>query len=123
MENITIEQLTIGEIALGVAFIVGLITSIKYLKNHLVEWIQDAVSEPLTDIDKKLSDLAEQVKEVGLDSRKNFLVARLAEAEKGNDWDEVERERFWEQYDKYQAQGGNSYIMDKVDKLKKERKI
>ena len=119
----TLEQLTIGEIALGGAFIVGLITSIKYLKSHLVEWVQDAVKEPFEEIENKLKELTVQIDEVGLDSQKNFLVAQLAEAERGVAWDEVERERFWEQYDKYQSRGGNSYIKDKVDKMKLERKI
>ena len=117
------EQITVGEVGLTITFLVGLIGGIGYLRNHLKEWIASALKEELGSIEKKIDKMQEQINEVGKDARKNFLVARLSDAERGNEWDEVERERFWEQYDVYCKNGGNSYIKDKVNKLKLERKI
>ena len=54
---------------------------------------------------------------------KNFLVAKIAEVDKGNKLDEIEKERFWEQYEHYSKIGGNSYIQRKVDELKESGKL
>lgn len=118
MENITIQ-----EVGLAVTFLVGLITGIGYLHKQLKTWIASSLSDQLEAIEKKIDQLEDKVTDSDMNARKNFLVARLAEVEKGIEWDEIERERFWEQYGVYTKQGGNSYITQKVEKLKAERKI
>lgn len=117
------EQITFGWICAGLALLVGFIKGVKYLKKSIKEWITDLLKEPFENLDKKLATLQERVDEVDMGTCKNFLVARLAEVEKGNHLDEIERERFWEQYEHYHKIGGNSYIQRKVEELKAEGKI
>ena len=117
------EQITLGQIALGLTFIVGLIGSIKYLREHIHEWISGSLSDQFEAIDDKFDKLTEQIDGVDMNATKNFLVARLAEVEKGSQMDEIERERFWEQYEHYSKIGGNSYIQRKVEQLKEDGKL
>lgn len=119
-----IEQITLGEIGLVVTFIVGLMGGITYLKKNLKDWIVSALKEQLDNIHSDIKDVKDHIDDVDLNSCKNFLVARLSEAEQEMEWDEVVRERFWEQYEHYTKDlDGNSYIEQKVEKLKSERKI
>lgn len=73
---------------------------------------------------KLLKDIEERVNEVDKSMCKNFLVRCLADFEKGNPLSDVERERFWEQYQHYtQDLKGNTYIMEWTERLKKDGKI
>lgn len=118
-----IEQITIGQIATTLAFIVAMITSIGYLRSHLKGWIKVAVKDEFDVLSNKIDELQRCVNQTDLEKTKNFLVARLAEVEKGGSLDEIELERFWEQYEHYTKHGGNSYIEQKVQKLQREGKI
>ena len=117
------ETITIGWIAGSIALLVALIKGIQYLKKTTKEWITDLLKEPFDELNKKMTDLQNKVDDVDMGTCKNFLVARLAEVEKGNQLDEIERERFWEQYEHYAKIGGNSYIQRKVEELKSEGKL
>ena len=117
------EQITLGQIGLALTFIVGLIVSTKYIAKHIKLWISDSLKDQFKNVDDKIDKLKDQVNRIDQANVKNFLVSFLADAERGVQWDEVERERFWEQYEHYQELGGNSYIKNKVDKLKAEGKI
>lgn len=114
------EQITIGQVILGLTLIVSFIGSVKYLKKHLQNWISDALKERFDSVDTQMSDLKNQIDGIDLATCKNFLVARLSELEKGLEWDEIETERFWEQYEHYIKHGGNTYIKTKVEKLKEK---
>lgn len=117
------EQITVGQIAVAITFIVGLIGGISYIRKHLQSWIAESLKDQFKTVDDKIDSLKDHMKEIDLATCKNFLVARLAEVEKGLLWDEIERERFWEQYEHYIKIGGNTYIQQKVDKLKSEGKL
>ena len=117
------DQITIGQICAGLALVVGLVTGIRYMKKAIREWITSLLKEQFEALNKKLSSVQERIDEVDMGTCKNFLVARLAEVEKGHPLDEIERERFWEQYEHYQKIGGNTYIQRKVEQLKAEGKI
>ena len=58
-----------------------------------------------------------------LDNAKNYLVPFLSKVERGEPYDDIEMERFHEEYELYTDNGGNSYIKSRVDKLKKEGKL
>lgn len=107
------DQITLGQIAVSLAFIVGLISSVAYLKSHIEEWF----SKPLK---KELEPIKDQIMEIDLNGTKNFLVRCLKDIERGTQLSEVELERFWEQYSHYEEKGGNSYIKKKVEQLEKE---
>ena len=64
-----------------------------------------------------------RLNEIEVSSDKNFIVRFLADIEQGNEIDEVERERFYEIYQRYKELGGNSYVSHKVEKLQKEGKL
>ncbi len=110
------ENITLGQIGLAVTFLVGLISGIGYLHKQLKVWIADALKE-------QFDSLGGQIKEVDMNATKNFLVARLAEIEQDQPLNELEAERFWEQYEHYHKIGGNSYIDQKVEKLKSMGKL
>ena len=75
-------------------------------------------------MDNKRDDLEKKIESVAIANCKNFLVSFLANVERGFPIDEVEKKRFYEEYDAYVNQyKQNSYIHDKVEKLKKEGKL
>ena len=117
------ENITIGEIAVAVAFLVTFIGGIGGLTKSLKGWIVKANKEQMDEISKGMKDLGDRIDAVDMQATKNFLVARLSEVEKGTPMDEIEAERFWEEFEHYSKIGGNSYIKRKVDQLKTEGKI
>ena len=117
------ESITLGQIGLALTFLVGLITAVRYLKTNLKKWVVDSLKDELKGLDGKINDLKKQIDDVDVENCKNFLVQQLSDAERGVKWDEIELERFYEQYEHYQQKGGNSYIKSKVEKLKAEGKI
>lgn len=114
------EQITIGQVVLGLTLLVSFIGSVKYLKTHLKKWVSDALKEQFASVNDQVVDLKQHIDDIDMATCKNFLVARLSELEKGLLWDEIETERFWEQYEHYIKHGGNTYIKNKVEKLKEK---
>lgn len=110
------EQITLGQIALSITFIVGLISGIGYLKTHIEAWF----TKPLK---RELEPIKEQIKEVDLNATKNYLVRCLKDIERGVNLSEVEMERFYEQYEHYKKSGGNSYIKKCYEQLESEGKL
>ena len=112
------QTVTLGEVGMTLTFIVGLLTAIGYLKEKGKNLINCSVKADLKSISDKIDKLDGKISDVDMNSTKNFLVARLSEIESGKKMDEIERERFWEQYEHYQKIGGNSYVHEKVEKFK-----
>ena len=117
------ENITLGEIGIAITFLVGIISGISYLHKHLKEWIAQSLKEQLDSIKDEVKGLHERIDNVDMQACKNYLVSFLSDAEKNELTDEIERERFWEQYQHYTEQGGNSYIKRKVEHLKSEGKL
>ena len=124
------EQITLGQVALGITFLVGLITGITFLHKQMRTGMKTLLKDEFERLDGKFKDLNAKIAEidqrldkVDQESCKNFLVGRLAEIEKGSPLGDVETERFWEQYQHYVESGGNSYIKRKVEQLKEDGKL
>ena len=117
------ENITFGDVSTAVTVLVGFIGGIGYLKKNLKVWIAKALEEQLRSIDEEMKNLQERLDKVDLEGCKNFIVRCLADFENNIQISETELERFWEQYEHYEKVGGNSYIKQKVEKLKKEGKI
>ncbi len=117
------ENITLGEISIAIAFLVGLITGIRYLHKQLKQWIAKLLEEQFDSIKDKMDDLHKRIENVDMQACKNYLVSFLSDVEKNQIIDETERERFWEQYQHYIEHGGNSYIKRKVEHLKSEGKL
>ncbi len=99
------EQITLGDIAAWAGFAVMLGGSVA----AIIRGVKKAV-------EKLLEPLS-------LDNAKNYLVPFLSKVERGEPCDEIELERFHEEYTFYTEHGGNSYIKSRVAKLQKEGKL
>jgi hypothetical protein len=58
-----------------------------------------------------------------MDNAKNYIVPFLARVERGEPVDNIEVERFHEEYKYYRDHDGNSYIKSRVEKLQKDGKL
>lgn len=118
-----INNISVGSI---VAFILGLaafIGACKVIFDFGSKAFSKSIQKALKPTNDRLDEMAEQLSDVDMSQCKNFLVRFLADVEQGNKIDEVEKERFYETYEHYTKAGGNSYIHDKVEKLKKAGKL
>lgn len=127
-----VQNLTLGEIAIALAFIAGLYASIKQIKKAIKESIEQIVSTSVksaldaefTTTNKKLDDVQAAVRKLDVYTTKNFLVRYLADIERGEVIFESEKQRFWEEYDHYTDElKENSYIKEWVARLKEEGKL
>lgn len=117
------EWLTLNQIAIALAFLVGLITSVSYLISKLKTWITNTLKTEFDGIKREIKAVNDKVNSVDLESCKNYLVTYLSNVEKGHSIDEIEKERFYEQYQHYTKAGGNSYIRRKVEQLESSGKL
>lgn len=109
------ENITLGEIAKTLAFIVGIIGSVVYLKKGTVKGLAKV-------IDKKIEPIKEELEEVKKSSIKTDLINFMELADR--QIISVEQKmRAYELYDYYSQHGGNSYVHDQWEKLKKEGKL
>ncbi|MBP3265954.1 MAG: hypothetical protein J6L84_03285 [Clostridiales bacterium] len=118
------ENITLGQIAAAAAFLVALGISFKKLKEWTIDAIKAAVKEELGQLSSEIKELQNELRKEDKEKTKNFLVARLNEIENGETWSEIERQRFYEQYDHYTNDlNGNTYIKKAVEAHEKEGKI
>jgi len=106
-----INNITLGEVLTFIIFVSTFIGGFKTIKDTLVK----TINKTLKPINDKIDDLE-------LSSIRTDLVNFMALAEKK----EVSHEQIsnaYELFDRYHELGGNSYVHDKWDKLKKEGKI
>jgi len=117
------ETITLGQISVALALIVSVLTGIGYLHGSLSKLIKTVLKENFDGIEKKIDDISDRLDDVDMATCKNYLVGFLADVDQDQPIDEVEKERFWEQYEHYEKLGGNSYIHRKVETLKAEGKL
>lgn len=85
--------------------------------------VKTAVDENFKAISDQIIEINQRLDVVDMEACKNFLVRCIADVERGETMSETESERFWEQYDYYIKSGHNTYVKNKVEKLKKEGKL
>lgn len=138
------ESLTLGEIAKTLTFLVGLIGSIKYIKNGTVKSVSKVIDNRLEPIRKEIKDLREetskQIKVLKDDTTRE--IKNLTEVTSKNNLSSIKTDlinlmeladketisteqkiRAHELYDYYYKHGGNSYVHDKWERLIKENKL
>ena len=120
------ETWTLGQMAASLALIVAVIAGVQNLKKNIKTWIEEALKTRFDSIDKQNEKILEKIDEVDkrldkvdMENCKNYLVTFLAEVRRGEGKDATEFQRFWEEYDHYTSKGGNSYIREDVEDLKK----
>lgn len=110
------EQITLGQVAVAVAFLVGLISGFAFLFDRMKKWLKLAFRDDFERLEKRMDSIE-------LEACKNFLVRSFAELEHGGTLDEVNVQRVYECYESYIARGGNSYIKRKMEQLQSEGKL
>jgi hypothetical protein len=100
-------DVTIGQLLDWLEFVLKVAAAL----GAVIVGVKKAIKPLLAPIEKKIDS-------VDMEHTKNYLVRFLAEVERSQEHDEIEIERFHEQYEHYIKIGGNSYIKAKVEKLK-----
>lgn len=116
------ENITLGEIAKTLAFLVGIIGSVLYLKKGTVKGLSKVINEELEPIKQEIKEVKEETAKNNLSSIKTDLINLMELADKKTISTE-QKIRSYELYDYYSQHGGNSYVHDKWERLKKEGKI
>ena len=114
------ENITIGQIAVGIAFVVALVGGLTSLKKLITKGIEDALKDKFEKLEKSQAEIIKRLEMVDTENCKNYLITFLSEVSRGELKDEIEIKRFWEEYEHYAACGGNSYVKHKVDELQKK---
>lgn len=116
-------SITLSDISTALTFVLALGGSIVAIVTAIKKALKGLFKEQMDTISQRLDKQEAQIQKIDLENCKNFLVSYLAKAESGGAHDEIETQRFWEEYEHYTSQGGNSYIKEKVQKLKNSGKI
>ena len=114
------ENITVGQIAVALAFIAALIASVGAIGKVISKAVKKGFETEMKPINDKLDKLEDKVDDVDMNTCKNFLVARIGDIEAGQGLSETGLERFWEEYQHYIKIGGNTYIQKKVEQLERE---
>ena len=110
------ENVTLGQISAAVLFLTALIGGIILM----VKWIRSVIVKVMQE---ELEPMKKQLMAVDLENCKNYLVMYLASVDRGEPKDPIEEERFYEELEHYQKNGGNSYIKTKVEQMKLAGKL
>lgn len=128
------EQITLGQVAVCITFVLGLITGISKLKKILKDWTTEQVKpmidgmnasfkKELDDVRAEVNNLKNQVERQDMENVKNYLVLFLADIDRNAKPNEIELARFDEEMKYYEKKGGNSYIHRAYERLKAEGKL
>jgi len=111
------EEITLGQISNLMVWVIGFGGSTL----AIITAIKKAVASAFKPVNAKIDN-------VDMNATKNFLVRCIADMDR-HEIDAVTKMRFYEQYEHYSKPksegglGGNSYIKDEVERLKKEGKL
>lgn len=117
------EQISLADIERLLAWFVAVGGSVAVIIKALKKAFGSLFEKQMKDIDERLKKHETTINKIDLENCKNFLVSYLVKVEHEGFTDEIETQRFWEEYEHYTQIGGNSYIRNKVDKLVKEGKL
>lgn len=117
-DAVTLEQ--VRELVIGVA---AIITACGVITTWVSKKFEKKVLEAVKPLQDSVDEMHKRLNDVEMDSLKNYLTGCLARIELEMPMPEIEKERFWESYGRYREMGGNSYIKEKVEKLKQEGKL
>lgn len=110
------DGITVGQIASAIGLIAGIITGIGVI----VKVINTAITKTLQ---SNLKPLEDKIDNIDMNVCKNYVIEYIGEEKRGVEHTDTETRLFWDNYDRYIRRGGNSYVKEEVEKLKKENKI
>ena len=101
-----------------VVIMTAVVSIVAFLKgiDYLLKKFKSGTEKVLEPLNNELKNLQKSV-------CTNYLVRFLSDIEHGETLDDVEWQRFWDNYETYTKLGGNSYIKDKVSKLQAQKKL
>lgn len=108
-------------ILLGV--VVSIISSLTFIYKKIKELVVYLVDQNYNNIDAKFSELQDDIKSVDMQHTKNYLIGVITRVDNGEQLSQIERLRFWECYERYIKMGGNSYIHESVELLRKKGEL
>ena len=114
---------TVDEIAAAVAFAASFLSGVGFLQNKFKKWLNGSLNENFANLDNRIQEITKRVDRVDIDLTKNILVTWISLINDGHRMNEFEASRFWEQYEYYRAAGGNSYIKEAIERMRKEGKL
>lgn len=117
------DKITLADLGTWAGALAILIGSCGTIYAFLQKGLKNLFKTHTQDIHKEMEKHEASINRVDMENCKNFLVQFLARAERGDDIGEIEKERFWEQYEHYLELGGNSYIRNRVEQLRKDGKL
>lgn len=124
------ENITLGQVLAALTFIIAIVVAVVKIRDGFKKIIKDIMKESFDEIKKDISEVKSSVEEVSqrqrkadLENCKNYLITYIAEIKRGEQKDEIERQRFYEEYSYYTANGGNSYVRSDFEELKKKGRI
>lgn len=117
------EGITLGDIDSFVTLLVGLIGGIGFLYKKLKKWLEVLFEKQMAEIREELKELSKRIDKSDMENCKNFLVQCLADLDRGQDMTETEMQRFYEEYQHYIDNDGNSYVKREVEKMQKAGKL
>ena len=116
------ENITLGEIAKALTFIVALTGSIIYIKKGTINSLTKVIDSRLEPIKQEIKEVKKETTKNNLSSIKTDLINLMELADRQIISIE-QKMRAYELYDYYGNHGGNSYVHDKWENLRKEGKI
>lgn len=115
--------ITLGEIAMAIALFAGIITGLAVICKQISKAVNHWHLEAMTPVLEKLDGISTRLRAVEIDNCKNYIVNFLSKVEAGDSITNDALRRFWENYNLYQGLGGNSYIHEWVERLKRDDKL
>lgn len=117
------QTITLGEIALAVAGIVAFFKGIEYLWHKFVSLADAWLNKGLKPIHIKLEELDERLTQEEIETMRPELMRMLSIADRGKELSEFESKHLYAMKRVYNEKGGDSYIDDYFDQLRKEGKL
>ena len=119
-----IQNLTMEQISVGILFIVGLIGGVKYLKTEIINFFDKLLDSKFQTTNSKIDNVAKELRNLDVQTTRNFLVRYLADTERGQYLYDTEKEQFWKEYDHYiDDLKENSFIKKWVERLEDQGKL
>lgn len=127
------EQMTLGQIGSVLVWLAGIISASGVISAFVTKKMKGLFKDEMAGTNNRIDSLNNRINDLDVDNTKNFLVEFLAKFDCVGDSCPVitdeELQRFYEVYDHYtkpKEDGGlglNTYIHEKVERLKKQGKL
>lgn len=116
------ENITIGQVAGAILFLLSISGNIKNLIQTIKNPIDKKLAKVIKPVKEEIMNLKNDMEESKIDSIKIDLVNLMCFAEQSTITEE-QKKLAHELYDEYTKAGRNSYVHDKWEKLREEGKI